>query len=166
MFKKFASSIIDNEKVSYLFFGVLTTIVSLVSYDIIKVLQTGGNEPTTLQMNIANICSWILAVIFAFITNKYIVFKSKTSTTKHFLKEIISFLGARIFSLAFEIIWMNVTVGFIIAFDIYIGFIISNAGNTIIEISNDTVCKILAQFGIVIMNYIFSRLFIFKNKEN
>ena len=80
----------------------------------------------------SNVVSWVCAVAFAYVTNKIWVFQSKMS----------AFVGARLFSFGFEMAWMYITA-------ILIGI-------------NDTICKILAQFAIVVMNYVFSKLFIFK----
>ncbi len=140
--KKLMSRLINRETISYIFFGVLTTLVSIVSYELVKLLITGGGELTALRMNIANVSSWIIAVTFAFVTNKFFVFNSRSVSAKVLLKEIPSFVGARILSLGFELVWMNVTVG-------------------LLHI-NDSIAKIGAQAGIVIMNYVFSKLFIFK----
>ncbi len=142
MIKKLLFKVLNRETISYLVFGVLTTVVCLVSYELIKLLLTGGGELSTLQMNIANVGSWVIAVAFAFVTNKFFVFQSKSVSIKTLMKEIPSFVGARILSLGFEIVWMNVTVG-------------------LLNI-NDSIAKIGAQFGIVVMNYVFSKLFIFK----
>lgn len=142
MIKKLLSKVANRETISYLVFGVLTTIVCLVSYEIIKFLLTGGGELSNIQMNIANVGSWIIAVAFAFVTNKFFVFQSKSVSFKVLLKEVTSFVGARVLSLGFEIVWMNVMVG-------------------LLHI-NDSIAKIGAQFGIVVMNYVFSKLFIFK----
>ncbi len=144
MLKNLLSRIANRETISYLVFGVLTTMVCLVSYELVKLMLTAGAEPTPIQMNIANVSSWVLAVAFAYITNKLFVFRSKSFAPALLLKEISSFVGARLLSLGFEIVWMNVTVS-LLHF-------------------NDSICKILAQFVIVVMNYIFSKLFIFKNK--
>lgn len=142
MINKLLSKIINRETISYVVFGVLTTVVCLVSYEVIKFILTGGGELNTIQMNIANVGSWVIAVAFAFVTNKFFVFQSKSVTFKILIKEIPSFVGARLLSLGFEIVWMNVTVG-------------------LLNI-NDSIAKIGAQFGIVVMNYVFSKLFIFK----
>lgn len=142
MIKKLLSKVLNRETISYLVFGVLTTIVCLVSYELVKLFLTGGGELNTLQMNIANVSSWVIAVAFAYVTNKFFVFQSKSVTFNVLIKEISSFVGARILSLGFEIVWMNVTVGLL-------GI-------------NDSIAKIGAQFGIVILNYVFSKLFIFK----
>ncbi len=140
--KRLISKLVNRETISYIFFGVLTTIVCILSYELVKLLITGGGELTALKMNIANVSSWIIAVAFAFVTNKFFVFESKSVEARVLLKEIPSFVGARILSLGFELVWMNVTVG-------------------LLHI-NDSIAKIGAQFGIVVMNYVFSKLFIFK----
>ncbi len=142
MIKKFISRIANRETISYLVFGVLTTAVSIISYELVKLMLTGGAEPSPVQMNIANVSSWILAVTFAYVTNKIFVFRSMSMSCKVLLKEISAFVGARLLSLGFEIVWMNITVS-LLHF-------------------NDSICKIAAQFVIVVMNYIFSKLFIFK----
>ena len=140
LFKKF----INPETISYLFFGVLTTVVSLVSYWLIVYLMVGNGKPDGLQIQIATVGSWILAVTFAYITNKLFVFKSKSFEKKVLLKEATSFVGARLLSLGYEMLWM---------------FIMAD----LLKI-DDFICKLVAQFVIVALNYIFSKLFIFKKK--
>lgn len=140
LFKKF----INPETISYLFFGVLTTVVSLVSYWLIVYLMVGNGKPDGLQIQIATVGSWILAVAFAYITNKLFVFKSKSFEKKVLLKEATGFVGARLLSLGYEMLWM---------------FIMAD----LLKI-DDFICKLVAQFVIVALNYIFSKLFIFKKK--
>jgi putative flippase GtrA len=112
-------------------------------------MLSGGGEPTRLQVNAANVLSWILAVVFAYITNKLWVFNSVSTELSVLIKEITAFFGARLFSLGFELVWMNTFI-------------------TLFGARYNTIYKIGAQVGIVIMNYIFSKLFIFKTsgKEN
>ena len=140
LWKKF----VTKETISYLVFGVLTTVVSLVSYKIATILLTGGGEPDIIQVQLSTVISWVLAVAFAYITNKLFVFGSKSFETKLLLKEISAFVGARILSLLYEMIWMYVTVKLLNM--------------------NDFLCKFIAQFVIVVLNYLFSKLFIFKKK--
>ncbi len=135
-------AVFNRETISYLFFGVCTTVVSIVSYEVVKRLLSHKKEPTTLIINIATVASWILAVAFAFITNKLFVFQSQSMEAAVLIKEITAFVGARLLSLGFEIVWMNVT--------------------TAVLKWNDSFCKIAAQFVITVLNYIFSKLFIFK----
>ncbi len=84
------------EIVSYLFFGVATTLVNWVIYSVcIKLLG--------LDMTCSNAIAWGFSVIFAFVTNKLYVFKSKTAELFSVIKEFISFVIARMFSGVIEI---------------------------------------------------------------
>ena len=142
MIETFIKALVNRETISYLIFGVLTTVVSIVSYEVVKRLLAHGKEPTPLIINISTVASWILDVSFAFVTNKLFVFQSMSMDAGVLFKEITAFVGARLLSLGFEVVWMNVT--------------------TVVLKWNDSFCKIAAQFVIVVLNYIFSKLFIFK----
>lgn len=133
---------IKSEVFRYLFFGGLTTIVSLGSYFIAARLIAGGGELSTLQAQVANIISWVFAVAFAYITNKIWVFNSKTTALKDIVREIVSFVGARVFSLVVESGWLALSMELM-------GM-------------NDFVAKVIGQVVVVVLNYIFSKLFIFK----
>lgn len=145
--KALIKKICNRETISYLFFGVLTTIVSIGSYAFVRYL-TGEAMSEAVGIMAANLISWVLAVAFAYITNKLFVFRAMSFNARVLIKEIAAFVGARLFSLGFEMLWLMIT-------SVVLGF-------------DDRICKILGQFAIVIMNYIFSKLFIFKNnnKEN
>lgn len=125
----------------YLIFGVLTTVVSFLSQGVIVIIM--GTE-TVLAVNVATGFSWVCAVTFAFFTNKKYVFKSLTDTKKAFWTEVGTFYSARIVSLFLEIAIMNI-FNFILAFNYW-------------------VVKICAQVFIVLSNYIFSKLVVFKNR--
>lgn len=88
-----------SEAISYLFFGVCTTLINFIVFFIVS---------NFIAPEITNIIAWIISVAFAYITNKIFVFKSKGFS----IKEIFEFAGARIFSLLFEeaclIIMLNV----------------------------------------------------------
>jgi putative flippase GtrA len=142
MLEKLFKAFVNRETISYLFFGVLTTVVSIASYEIVKRLLSRKKEPTQLIINIATVSSWVLAVAFAFITNKLFVFQSASLDANVILREAVAFVSARLLSLGFEIVWMNVT--------------------TAVLKWNDSFCKLGAQVVITILNYIFSKLFIFK----
>ncbi|MGN1317480.1 MAG: GtrA family protein [Lachnospirales bacterium] len=133
--------VFNRETISYVIFGVLTTVVSILSYEIIKRAISRGKTPSQLTINIATVGSWVLAVAFAFVTNKLFVFGSSSLSFDIVIKEASLFVGARLLSLGFEVLWMNITTG--------------------VLKWNDSFCKIAAQFVIVVMNYIFSKLFIF-----
>lgn len=141
MIEKIMTKLLNRETISYLFFGVLATVVSIGSYYISSriLINFIGYDETVMC---SNVVSWVCAVAFAYVTNKTWVFQSKTKGLKDLLREMSAFVGARLFSFGFEMAWMYITA-------ILIGI-------------NDTICKILAQFAIVVMNYVFSKLFIFK----
>lgn len=127
------------EFVNYLIIGVLTTLVSLVTYFIC--VNTFLNASNAIELQIANVISWIFSVTFAYITNRIFVFKSKS---KNYLKEISLFYGTRILTLILDMIIMFVFV-------------------TILSL-NDTIGKIISQIIIIIMNYLLSKFFVFIKK--
>ena len=92
----------------------------------------------------ATVIAWTVAVIFAFVTNKLIVFESKSWKPAVAGKEFVGFIGARLFSLLVELVFMFVMV-------------------TLLK-WNDFVAKFIVQVIVVILNYVFSKLLIFKNK--
>ncbi len=128
------------EIINYLIVGVLTTIVSLVSYYLL--VFTILNPKDALELQIANVISWISAVAFAYITNRIFVFKSKS---KNIAKELISFVGARILTLLLDMLAMFIMV-------------------TVMNL-NDKISKLVVQFLVIIMNYVFSKLFVFKKSK-
>lgn len=133
----------NEELWNYLIVGGLTTIVSLGTYFICT--TTFLDPGNTIELQIANVISWIFAVAFAYITNRIYVFKSKE---KNYLKEISSFVGSRVFSLLLDMLTMFLIVS--------------------VFTLNDKIGKIISQIIVTIVNYILSKLFVFKgsNKEN
>ena len=132
-----------DEIINYLIFGVLTTVVTIITYAIFT--NTFLSSKSALDIQIANVLSWIIAVTFAYLTNRKYVFKSKAQGSKR-IKEIINFFLARISSLIVEMLFMYVTV-------------------TVLSY-NDFICKIIAQAIVIIFNYVCSKLIIFKKEEN
>lgn len=119
------------EIINYLIFGVLTTLISIVNYAIFtKVFH--------IDYLISNVLSWIIAVLFAYITNKIYVFESKS---KKNIKEITSFFFFRVVSLIIEMIILYIFVD-------------------ILHI-DDLVTKIIAQIIVIVSNYVFSKVFVF-----
>lgn len=125
------------EIVNYLIVGGLTTVVSLASYYIC--VLTVLNPKDALELQIANIISWICAVTFAYVTNRKFVFKSKSKDIK---REVISFTSARIVTLIMDmvIMWLMVTLMHF----------------------NDKIAKLVVQVVVTIGNYLLSKLFVFK----
>lgn len=129
------------EIINYLIVGVLTTVVSLATYFICT--ETFLDPNKKLELQIANIISWIFAVAFAYFTNRKYVFKSKN---KNMLKEASSFVGSRILSLLMDMFTMFIIV-------------------SVLHL-NDKIGKLVSQVIVTIANYILSKLFVFKKKEN
>ena len=132
------------EIINYLIFGILTTLVNLITKYIL--LFTILNPTNGFQLQIAIIISWVVAVIFAYFTNRKFVFESKNQNK---LKEFISFVVARIATLLLEmfIMWFFVTL-LKLNSDLYV-----------------VIFTLVAQVAVVIGNYIFSKLFVFKKTD-
>lgn len=131
------------EIINYLIVGALGTFVNLL----IKwgLLLTIFNSKNAKELQYAVIIAWIFSIIFAYITNRIFVFKSKN---KSIIKEALYFLNARILTLFLDmfIMWLFVTQ-------------LKMNSNTWVFI-----WTLFSQALVIIMNYIFSKLFIFKNK--
>ena len=141
------------ELITYVIFGVLTTLVNFFAFWLFtKIL---GEELYLIN----NAIAWVVGVIFAYITNKLFVFESKSWDLKVVTKEITGFLGARIFSFLVE-------EGGMFLFITVLGL-----GEKFLTILNLTITgqfivKILLAVIVVVMNYVFSKFFIFKSSEN
>ncbi len=125
------------EIINYLIFGGLTTLVSIGTYALFTIVFK-------IDYLVSNVLSWIIAVLFAFITNKLFVFASKSRSKKQVSKEIVSFFFFRIVSLGIEMIIMYVFVDLLSI--------------------NDLITKVIAQVIVILSNYIFSKVFVFKNQ--
>lgn len=123
------------EIINYLIFGVLTTLVNFIVYIILA-------KALSVDENISNVIAWIVSVAFAYITNKIYVFESKTQGVRAIVKEVFSFVGCRLFSGVVDIVSFGILV-------------------TGVKM-NDIVAKIVIAILVVILNYIFSKLIIFK----
>lgn len=119
----------------YLFFGGLAFIISIASYAFANV-ELGMNEL------IANVISWILAVLFAYATNRIWVFNAPTDTAKEFFKQISSFFAGRVATFVVEEV-------ILLVFITWLRF-------------NSIGVKVVAQIVVIVLNYIISKLVIFK----
>ena len=129
------------EIINYLIFGGLTTVVSLATKYLL--LFTIFDASNSLELQVSIIISWIAAVLFAYFTNRKFVFES---TNKNKFKEFISFIVARLSTLLLEMIIMWFFV-------------------TLLKLNSDLyviIFTMLTQVVVVIANYIFSKLFVFK----
>lgn len=123
------------EVLLYLFFGGLSFLVSIGTFALFNV-SFGINEL------IANVLSWIITVMFAFLTNRVWVFDSKTEGMGEFLKQMTSFYGGRVITLVIE-------EAILLVFITWLGF-------------PSMIIKIIAQVVVIVLNYIISKLLIFR----
>lgn len=120
---------------SYLFFGGLTFLVNCVTYFLF--LRVFG-----MNYLISNLISWIISVLFAYITNKLWVFRTRNKTYSETLKELFLFFAARIITLGLDM----------------------GSLSFCLEIlkTNNIIAKFVSQFIVIVSNYAFSKLVIFK----
>ena len=133
---------------SYLFFGVCTTIVDWVTYWLFMTLFSSMSMNGEMNIIISNVISWVFAVIFAFITNKLWVFRSKSFEAKTLWYEIGTFVSARLVTLLIE---TGILAGAALIF---------GSDNNIINM----IMKVITSIIVVLLNYIFSKLIIFRKK--
>lgn len=124
-----------NEEIwNYLIVGGLTTVVSIGSYSIFI-------KTCSLNYILSNILSWILALIFAYFTNRWFVFRSNN---KDMVNEFIKFSGSRVITLVVETVTLMVLIDLIMFDELW--------------------SKVIGQIIVVVLNYIISKLLVFKEK--
>ena len=128
------------ELINYLIIGILTTIVSLVTYYLLTLTILDANNKVYLQ--IANIISWLASVTFAYFTNRKYVFKVRNKSN---IKECLNFYISRISTLLIDMIIMYIFVSRL-KFD-------------------NKIVKLIAQVVIIILNYILSKFIVFKSSK-
>ena len=119
----------------YLLFGGLTTVISIGTFWL-------GHSVLQLNEHFANVVSWVLAVLFAFLTNRVWVFSAPTNNAKAFWKQLLWFYGGRLTTLAVEELLLFVFI-------------------TLLKI-NGMVVKVGAQIAVLILNFVVSKWFVFK----
>lgn len=122
--------------IMYLIFGVLTTVISLIVFYVLTKTILNANDKIELQ--IANIISWIAGVTFAYITNSKYVFNGKRT-----FNEVIKFVSSRLSTLFLDMFIMYLFV-------------------TVLKYNPDFM-KLISQVLVIVSNYILSKLFVFKN---
>lgn len=138
------------EIIVYIIAGGLTTLVNWAVYAVCtNILPIKNTEQLILS---GNIIAWVIAVIFAYIVNKWWVFKSKTHSFIGLFREFISFFGTRLFTGLLEILGVPLLV-------------ILGMNQTFFGIEG-FLSKILVSILITILNYVFSKLFIFNKKQS
>ena len=125
--------------IPYFIFGVLTTVVNYVAYWLFA-------HPLDCGTLFSNAAAWVLAVLFAYVTNRRWVFHSTASGAKEIGREFAAFVAARLGTGLMDMAFMYVFVDLI-------GW-------------NDMIIKLVSNVFVVVLNYILSKFFIFKKKEN
>ena len=128
----------SKEIIKYLIFGVLTTVVNYISYVMCAKLFK-------IDVVISTGVAWLLSVLFAYVTNKIYVFESKINRKSEILREILSFFGLRALSGVWDVAIMYVSVNLM-------GL-------------NDLIMKLVSNVIIIVLNYVFSKIFIFKKNK-
>ena len=125
------------EQIRYLFVGGITTLINFIALIILSKIFN-------LQLMFSNTIAWLLSITWAFFANKSIVYKSKYTNLVDFFRELISFFGARLFSLFLDDGFMFVGVKLLHQNEIFI--------------------KIIDEIVVIIVNYILGKI-IFHHKE-
>ena len=142
--KEGKNRIINYETISYLIVGILTTIVDFLVFTAANEGLEGGNLSDVSAAMTAQVISWIAAVLFAYITNKLIVFRNYDFSGSHLLTEFTAFIMARILS----------------------GVLVTGAMWVMVDLFsvNEYISKLLTTVINVVLNYVASKLFIFRKK--
>ncbi|MBR2527217.1 MAG: GtrA family protein [Blautia sp.] len=135
--KKLILKLYGNDVIRYIFFGVCTTLVNLVSFYLLRKAGIG--------LNIANVISIIIAICFAYIVNSKYVFRNHVDSLGGHIAPFVKFVSARILSMGVEVggVWL----------------IVEKLGQP------DMAGKCATQVIVMAMNYVFSKFFVFINKE-
>ena len=134
MFSTIWKKLANPESVSYVIFGVLTTLVDWGSYRFFRVVEVDYRTATAL--------AWAAAVLFAFVSNKFFVFRSFETKPGRLWKEFVSFVACRIATFAITMAGMVLMVG-MLRWNEFLGKLVVSAVS-------------------MVLNYIPSKLFIFK----
>ena len=121
----------------YAVFGALTTVINIAVYALCY-------RALRLPNVLSNVIAWILAVLFAFVTNKLYVFESKSLDRGTVLRELVSFVSARLATGLLDLAVMFVGV------DLLHG--------------PDLVFKVVSNVVVIILNYVLSKLIVFRKK--
>ncbi len=141
----------NKEILLYLFFGALTTVISYVTYFVgLRVFDLPQLKTPLgildLTITVSNTISWICAVTFSYVTARIWVFSHAAKGTRAILSEAATFYGGRVFTLIVETVMINVGVH---SFSV-----------------DERIMKIIATVVVLVLNYIISKIFVFKERES
>ena len=124
--------------IPYLFFGVCTTLVNIIAYWLCA-------HPFGMDVVPSTVIAWVVAVLFAYLTNRKWVFHSEAKGSKEILIELVTFFGCRLATGVLDWLMMFVLVD-------CLHF-------------NDVLIKVIANVVVIVLNYVASKLVIFKNQK-
>lgn len=130
--------LINKETILYVIFGVLKTIVNLIAYYLFSNI-------ININYLISNAIAWIISVVFAYITNKFFVFNSSYINKDVIIEEFIKFMNCRLISGLSEVVLLFLFVDLLLM--------------------NDIVAKLIIGVLVALINFIFSKVFIFKGVD-
>lgn len=122
----------------YLVMGGVTTVVDVATFWV-------TNTTLGLHYQIANIIAWVFAVTIAFVGNKLLVFRTHTKGAGALIGEIVRFFGARLATLLVSIVFMYAAVD-------------------VLHV-DETVAKIISTIVVLVLNYVLSKLLVFRKKD-
>lgn len=126
------------EGINYLFWGGVAFVLSMaIFYFFANVML--------IEEQIANVFTWIIGVIFTYMTNRTFVFKSKTTGVKAITKEFTEFTTARLATLVLENVVLFICIDLLLW--------------------HNMIAKLIGQFLVIVSNYVLSKLWIFKKKD-
>ncbi len=134
--RKTIQKIWNNQAVSYLFFGGLTVAVNLICFYVFA-------ECLKWDIDASNALSIIIALFFAYGTNTKYVFHSECKSLKERIFEFVKFLAARFFTMILELVSVHVMVAILLV--------------------NGFIAKAIMQGVVIALNYVFSKLIVYKN---
>lgn len=133
-----SKKVVNRETITYAIAGLMTTIVNFVSYE--------GLYRLGIHNLVANALAWLIAVTFAYIVNKINVFRSRSEDVKAEITKVSKFFGARVVTLLIE------EAGLLVFTEmIHFPRLLVKAGLAVI---------------VIILNYLFSKLFIFNKRQD
>ena len=127
------------EGINYLIFGFLAFVLNYILYFLFA-------DAMQMHYMAATVLSWVLTVVFAYWTNRTVVFKSQNKDTGSVVKEFVSFIGARIATEVLELVLMYVMVDMVSI--------------------NDKISKLVCQVLVILANYVLSKIWIFKDNSS
>ncbi|MBE6708685.1 MAG: GtrA family protein [Ruminococcaceae bacterium] len=151
------------EIINYLIFGVLTTLVDFAVYTPLTVIfganyKIAGFVPWYI---VTSVIAWIAAVLFAYVTNKIWVFEQKDWSARAVVHELIPFAGGRVVTLLIQLflMWLMIDVTHLDKTGLF------TWGAGLVGLEGDIVVKAIVAVVVVVLNYVISKLFVFKKNK-